>query len=135
MQNKVGFLIKFLSSKLKLFHLGVLCILKTTKIKTVLTSIHLVCVTRPTRCHVGAIRARLGPFGGALRKFWGFEATMRHHDNELICSRTAFCFINILGPYDRTEMVLYSKFAYGSQFSGEKNNLKIRYLVGEIFAK
>ena len=29
-------------------------------------------------------------------------------------------------------MVLYSKFAYGSQFSGDKNDLKIRYLVGEI---
>ena len=32
-------------------------------------------------------------------------------------------------------MVLYSKFAYGSQFSGEKNNLKIRYLVAEILSK
>ena len=32
-------------------------------------------------------------------------------------------------------MVLYSKFAYGSQFSGEKNDLKIRYLVAEILSK
>ena len=30
-------------------------------------------------------------------------------------------------------MVLYSKF--GSQFSGEKNDLKIRYLVAEILSK
>ena len=29
-------------------------------------------------------------------------------------------------------MVMYSKFAYGSQFSGENNDLKIRYLVAEI---
>ena len=32
-------------------------------------------------------------------------------------------------------MVLYSKFAYGSQFSGEKSDMKIRYLVAEIFSK
>ena len=32
-------------------------------------------------------------------------------------------------------MVLYSKFSYGSQFSGEKNNLKIQYLVAEILSK
>ena len=32
-------------------------------------------------------------------------------------------------------MVLYSKFAYGSQFSEEKNDLKIRYLVAEILSK
>ena len=32
-------------------------------------------------------------------------------------------------------MVLHSKFAYGSQFSGEKNDLKIRYLVAEILGK
>ena len=32
-------------------------------------------------------------------------------------------------------MGLYLEFTYGSQFSGEKNDLKIRYLVAEIFAK
>ena len=32
-------------------------------------------------------------------------------------------------------MVMYSKFAYGSQFSEEKNDLKIRYLVAEILSK
>ena len=31
-------------------------------------------------------------------------------------------------------MALYSKFAYGSQFSGEKIDLKIRYLVAEILS-
>ena len=60
---------------------------------------------------------------------------MRQYKYELICFRTAFCFVNISAPEYRTEMVLYSKFAYGSQFSGEKNNLKIRYLVAEILIK
>ena len=32
-------------------------------------------------------------------------------------------------------MVLYSKFAYESQFLGEKNDLKIKYLVAEILSK
>ena len=32
-------------------------------------------------------------------------------------------------------MVLYSKFAYGSWFSGEKNDLKILHLVAEILGK
>ena len=32
-------------------------------------------------------------------------------------------------------MVLYAKCAYGSQFSGEKNDLKIGYLVAEILSK
>ena len=43
--------------------------------------------------------------------------------------------VNISVPLNRTEMVLYSKFAYGSQFSGEKNILKIRYMVVEILSK
>ena len=32
-------------------------------------------------------------------------------------------------------MVLNSKFAYGSQLSGEKNDLRIRFLVAEISSK
>ena len=32
-------------------------------------------------------------------------------------------------------MVLYSKYSYGSQFSEEKNDLKIRYLVAKILSK
>ena len=36
-------------------------------------------------------RACLGPVGGALHKFWGFEAIMRHHEYEMICFRTAVC--------------------------------------------
>ena len=46
-----------------------------------------------------------------------------------------FVFVNISAPLDCTEMVLYSKFAYGSWFSGEKNDLKILHLVAEIFGK
>ena len=90
------------------------------KIKTVITSIQSNWVTRPTRSNLGAIRARFGPVFGAWRKFCSFEATVRQHKYELICFRTASCFVNILAPKYCTEMVLYSKFAYGSQFSGEK---------------
>ena len=68
LQNKIEFLIKLLWSKLKLFDLEVLYILKTTNIKTVMTSIQLVCITRPTRRYLGTIRACLGPVGGDLHK-------------------------------------------------------------------
>ena len=98
-------------------------------------SIELVCVMRPTRRHLGAIRARLGPVGGALLKFWGFETIMRQYEYELICFRAVFCFVNISAPLYRTETVLYSRFLYGSQFSGEKSDMKIRYLVAEILSK
>ena len=50
-------------------------------------------------------------------------------------SQTPFCFVNISAPLNHTEMVLYSKFAYGSWFSGEKNDLKILHLVAEILGK
>ena len=98
LQNKIGFLNKLLWSKLKWFHFDVLYILKTTWIKAVFTSIQLVCVTRPPGHHLGAIRTRLGSVGGALRKFWGFEAIMRQHKYEMTCFRTAFCFVKILAP-------------------------------------
>ena len=45
--------------------------------------------------------------------------------HEFICFKNPFCFSNISAPSNRTELVLYSKFAHGSQFSGEKNDLKI----------
>ena len=60
---------------------------------------------------------------------------MRQQDYAMMCLRTLFCFVNILVPLDRTERVLYSKFTYGSQFSGEKNDLKVGCLVAEKFAK
>ena len=44
-------------------------------------------------------------------------------------------FFNFFGPIISHRNVLDSKFAYGSQFSGEKNDLKIRYLVAEILSK
>ena len=61
-------------------------IFKTIKIKTVITSIQILSLwaTRPTKNHLGAIRAPLGPIGGALCKFCGYEATMRQHEYELI---------------------------------------------------
>ena len=53
----------------------------------------------------------------------------------IILWRFSFCFAIISTPQNRTEMVLYSKFAYGSQFSGQENGLKIWYLVAEILSK
>ena len=53
----------------------------------------------------------------------------------IMLSRIAFCFANISAPKNRTKMVLYSKCAYGSQFLGEENNLRIRSLVAEILSK
>ena len=38
---------------------------------------------------------------------------------EFISFKPLFCFANISAPFNRTKMVLYSKCAYGSQFSGE----------------
>ena len=84
---------------------------------------------------MGAIRASLGPVGLAGAKLWGFEVAMRQYEYELICSRTPFYFANISASINRTEMVLYSKCTYGSQFSGEKDHWKIRYLVAEIKSK
>ena len=88
-------------------------------IKTEIT-VQSVWVTRPTRSHLGAIWAHLGPVGGTWHKFCGFKVTLRQYKYEFICFRTAFCFVNISAPEYRTEIVLYSKFAYGSHFSGEK---------------
>ena len=48
---------------------------------------------------------------------------------------TPFCFANISFPFNCTDLVLYSKFPYGSQFSAEKNGLKFRCLVLEICCK
>ena len=72
---------------------------------------------------MGAIKASLGPVGLAGAKLLGFEVPMGHFECEWICSRAAFCFANISPPINRTKRVLYSKFAYGSQFSGEKSSL------------
>ena len=129
------FLITWFLSKLKLFNLELPEILKMIKTITVITSIQSVWVTRPSRSDLGAIRTRLGPVCRAWHKFCGFKASMRQYKYELICFRTTFCFANFSAPFNRTKMVLYSKCVYGSQFSGEENDLKIRSLVAEISIK
>ena len=129
------FLITWFLSKLKLFNLELPEILKMIKTITVITSIQSVWVTRPSRSDLGAIRACLGPVCRAWHKFCSFKASMRQYKYELICFRTTFCFANFSAPFNRTKMVLYSKCVYGSQFSGEENNLKIRSLVAEISIK
>ena len=97
--------------------------MKKIKIKTFITYIPSVWVTRPTRSHLKATGARLRPIGRAWRKFWGFEAPMRQYKFELTCFRSTFCFINILASKYRRKMVLYSKYVYGSQFKGEKKTV------------
>ena len=72
--------------------------LKNDQDKKVITSIQSVWVTRPTRKHSGAISACLGPISSVWHKFWGFEATLRQFENELLGFRTAFCFVNISVP-------------------------------------
>ena len=59
--------------------------------------------------------------------FWGrYEAIWILID--LFQNPVLFC--EFPGPFNRTEMVLYSN--YGSQFLAEKNDLKIGYLVADI---
>ena len=60
---------------------------------------------------------------------------MRQYEYEMINFKIRFCFFNISAPRHRSKMFEYSTRAYGSQFSGEKNGLKIRYLVAEILSK
>ena len=133
--NKMGFLIRWFWSKLKLFDLELPQILKTIEIKLVITSIQLVWVTRPTRSHLGAIRACFGPVCGAWCKFCCFEAPLRQYEYEMINFKIRFCFLNISAPRHRSKMFEYSTQAYGSQFSGETNGLKILYFVVEILSK
>ena len=129
------FLNTWFLSKLNLFNLELPEILKMIKTITVITSIQSVWVTRPSRSDLGAIRACLGPVCRAWHKFCSFKASMRQYKYELICFRTTFCFANFSAPFNRTKMVLYSKCVYGSQFSGEENDLKIRSLVAKILSK
>ena len=60
---------------------------------------------------------------------------MCQYDYAFMCLRTLFCLTNISASWYHTELVLYSKFAYESQFLVGKNDLKIRYLVTEILGK
>ena len=121
-------------SKLKIFDLEVLYILKTIKIKTVLTSMQSVCVTRPSRYHLRAYRAHLGPLGGALHTFWSFEANMRQQEYAMICFRSLFCFVYILVPKIAQIWFCIQNLRMDLNFQ-EKKDLKIRYLVAEILSK
>ena len=89
LRNKMGFLIRWFWSKLKLFDLELPHI---KQMKSVIISIQSVWVIMPTRSHLGSY------LGGAWHKFCSFEATMRQCKYELICYRTAFCFVNISTP-------------------------------------
>ena len=67
--------------------------------------------------------------------FWGPYVAVRTTTVIFICFKSHIFFANFSTPYKHTEKVLYSNFAYGSQFSGEKNYLKIQYLVAEILSE
>ena len=94
-----------------------------------------VLVTRPTRSHLGATWAPFWASYWILAQFCGFGVTLRQHKYEYICFRIEFFLVNMSALEYRKEMVLYSKWTYGSQFSEEKIKLEIRYLVVEIFSK
>ena len=71
----------------------------------------------------------LGSFQGHSGAVW---TTSGQYKYVLVYSRTMFSFVNILAPENSTKLVLYSKFSYGSQFSEEKDDLEICFLIPEI---
>ena len=123
------FLIRWFWSKLRLFNLERPPIFKMIMIETVITSI-----TMPNRSSLGAISACIGPVCGAWRKFCGFEATMRHYEDEFICSKTAFCFLNIWLPDIAQKCFCIQNLRMDLSFQ-KKNDLKIWYLVVEILSR
>ena len=135
LQHKMGFLIRWFWSKLKLFDLELPHILKTIKIKTVIISIQSVLVTRPTRSHLGATWAPLGPVIGSWPKFCGFGVTLRQHKYEYICFRIAFFFGEYVSPWISQRNGFIFKIDVWISVFRRKNELKIRYLVVEIFSK
>ena len=110
LRNKMGFLIRWFWSKLKLFDLELPQILKTIEIKLVITSIQLVWVTRPTRSNLGAIRAHFGPVCRAWHKFCSFEATMRWYDMNRNLSLHHFLHDQVLEKLllQQTENILWN---------------------------
>ena len=63
------------------------------------------------------------------------RTTLDQYEYILVYTGNLFCFANISAPCNRTKLILYSKFTYGSQFSEEKNGVEIRSLVPEISNK
>ena len=57
----------------------------------------------------------------AYGHYGAVQTTTDKHKNESICFKIPFCLVNIFAPLNCTEMLLYSKFAYGYQFSDKKN--------------
>ena len=70
-----------------------------------------------------------------FKNSWETKIKKNASSIRLPLSQAPFCFVNISAPLNRREMVLYSKFAYGSQFSEEKNDLTILHLVAKILGK
>ena len=76
------------------------------------------------------IRVSWGPVVASQGQSGSIKTTLSKYEYELVYFGTPFCFVNISAPEYRAEMVLYSKFAYGSQFSGEKNSLQVMPILG-----
>ena len=74
---------------------------------------------RGVRATQGTVRISQGHSGDV-------RTTSGQYEYVLVYSRTPYCFPNISAPQNRTKLVLYSIFTYGSQFSEEKNGVEIR---------
>ena len=83
----------------------------------------------------GYDQASQEPVGASQGHSVPLRTTSGQYEYVLVYSRTPYCFPNISAPQNRTKLVLYSKFIYVSQFSEEKNGLKICSLVPEILNK
>ena len=64
----------------------------------------------------GSVSVCQGSVRAARGQFKAVRTIICQYDYAFMCLRTIFCLMNISAPWYRTELVLYSKFAYGSQF-------------------
>ena len=62
---------------------------------------------------VGKLQGQSGPV----------KTTLSQYEYKLVYFGNPFYFANISAPQNHTEMILYSEFTDGSQFSKEKNGL------------
>ena len=74
---------------------------------------------------VGELQGQSGPV----------KTTLSQYEYKLVYFGTPFYFANISAPQNHTEMILYSEFTDGSQFSKEKNGLKIFFSVAQKIKK
>ena len=71
------------------------------------------------------LRVSWGPVGASQGQSGSIKTTLSQYEYEIVYFGTPFCFANISVPLYRTEMILYSEFADGFQFSKEKKDYGI----------